>query len=876
MAEMTPMMRQYWKVKEQHPDCLLFFRLGDFYEMFHDDAKLGAEELGLTLTTRDRGKPEDERTPMCGVPYHSAQSYIARLIKRGYKVAICEQMEDPATAKGLVDRDVIRIVTPGTAMADEMLDESRNNYICAVYKENEEAALARCDLSTGQFSAAPFRGKDYLTHLLNALAAAPPSEAILSGAAAANPQLTEFLKVRLGCLCQDSSEERFQSDRALAALASLGMLDEKEGAAPEEERACRLAAGALAGYLRETQKTDLSHLSRLVIDRAGDRRYLELDLTARRTLELTETIRGGEKKGSLLWVLDKTKTPMGHRLIRAWIEQPLCDPAAISFRQDQVAALAADGVAREEAALTLRRVPDLERLIGKVVYGSANARDLLTLADGLAVLPELAGQAAPLAQAAPRRFDFLEEFGGLADLQALLKRAIRDDEEDHRLPFTIREGDFIRRGYDEEVDHLRDVIDHGADMVAALEGREKERTGIKSLKVRYNKVFGYYIEVSKSYYSMVPEDYIRKQTLANCERFFTQELKDLEHEILSAQSRVTALEYQLFCQLREAASQRVRQVQDVARSVGCLDVLCSFAAAAVQGGYVRPEVDESGVIDIRDGRHPVVERMLKDTLFVPNDTHMDGGADRLAIITGPNMAGKSTYMRQVALIVLMAQMGSFVPAKSARIGVVDRVFTRIGASDDLSAGQSTFMVEMTEVAQMLKNATPRSLLILDEIGRGTSTYDGMAIARAVLEHCADKRRLGAKTLFATHYHELTEVEHAIEGVRNYQIAAKKRGDGIVFLRKIVPGGADQSYGVEVAKLAGVPNKVVDRAREILAELEAQGHASPSPVPREEDAQVSLGDMAGAAVLEKLRAVAVETLTPIEAMNLLYQLKNQLN
>ena len=881
MAELTPMMRQYRKVKQQHPDCLLFFRLGDFYEMFEDDAKLGAEELGLTLTTRDRGKPEDQRTPMCGVPYHSAQSYIARLIRRGYKVAICEQMEDPAAAKGLVDRDVIRIVTPGTAMADEMLDESRNNYICAVYEEEGEAALARCDLSTGQFTALPFRGKDHLTHLLNALGACPPSEAILSADAAADGQLTQFLRDRLGCLCQGSSQERFQPGQAFQALAGLRMLDEDGRALMEEGplRASYLAAGALAGYLRDTQKTDLSHLSRLAIDEDRSQRYLELDLTARRTLELTETIRGGEKKGSLLWVLDRTRTPMGHRLIRAWIEQPLRDPAGIASRQDQVAALTADGVVREELSRALRRVPDLERLIGKVVYGSANARDMLTLAGGLAVLPELGRLAAPLAQAAPRRFDFLEELGGLSDLQDLLQRAIREDEDDHRLPFTIREGDFIRRGYDGEVDRLREVIDHGADLVAALEGREKERTGIKSLKVRYNKVFGYYIEVSKSYYALVPEHYIRKQTLANCERFFTQELKDLEHEILSAQSRVTALEYELFCKLRDAASQRVRQVQDAARHVAVLDVLSSFAAAAVDNGYVRPTVDNSGAIHIKEGRHPVVERMLKGSLFVPNDTRMDGGEDRLSIITGPNMAGKSTYMRQVALIVLMAQMGSFVPAKSARIGVVDRIFTRIGASDDLAAGQSTFMVEMTEVAQMLKNATPRSLLILDEIGRGTSTYDGMSIARAVLEHCADQKRLGAKTLFATHYHELTEVEHTIQGVRNYHIAAKKRGDGIVFLRKIVPGGADQSYGVEVAKLAGVPARVVERAREILTELEAQGLSSAAPgpgaAPARED-QVSLGDMAGAAVLEELRAVSVDTLTPIEAMNLLYQLKSRLH
>ena len=880
MAELTPMMKQYWKVKEEHPDCLLFFRLGDFYEMFHDDAKLGAEELGLTLTTRDRGKPEDERVPMCGVPYHSAQNYIARLIKRGYKVAICEQMEDPATAKGLVDRDVIRIVTPGTAMDDVMLDESRNNFICAVYLDSAGAALARCDLSTGEFKSAPFQGKDWLGHLLNALAACPPSEAILSDGACAQRELTDFLRERLGCLCENGGEARFRPAQAKAALVDCGLVSEGEELPEGPDGGLLLgyqAAGALAAYLKETQKTDLGHLSRLEVDGAKSQRYLELDLAARRTLELTETNRGQEKKGSLLWVLDKTKTPMGHRLIRAWIEQPLCNPTAIAIRQDQVAALTADAVVREELALTLRRVPDLERLIGKVVYGSANARDMLTLADGLAVLPELAKQALPLAQAAPRRFGFLDQFTGLDDLEKLLHAAIRDDEDDNRLPFTIREGGFIRPGYDEEVDRLRDILDHGTDLLAALEGREKERTGIKSLKVRYNKVFGYYIEVSKSYYSMVPDDYIRKQTLVNCERFITQELKDLEHEILSAQSRVTALEYQLFCRLRDTAATRVRQVQDVAGSVGCLDVLCSFAAVAVANGYVRPEVDDSGVIDIKDGRHPVVERMLKDTLFVPNDTRMDGGDGRLAIITGPNMAGKSTYMRQVALIVLMAQMGSFVPAKSARIGVVDRVFTRIGASDDLSAGQSTFMVEMTEVAAMLKNATSRSLLILDEIGRGTSTYDGMSIARAVLEHCADKKRLGAKTLFATHYHELTSAGDSIEGVRNYHIAAKMRGDTIVFLRKIVPGGADQSYGVEVAKLAGVPGRVVDRAREILAELESQGTAAPAPRAAEAgpDSQVSLGDMAGAAVLDELRSAAVDTLTPIEALNLLYRLKQQL-
>ncbi|MGN0985888.1 MAG: DNA mismatch repair protein MutS, partial [Candidatus Enterenecus sp.] len=724
MAEMTPMMRQYLSVKAQHPDCLLFFRLGDFYEMFLEDAKVGAEELGLTLTTRDRGKPEEERTPMCGVPYHSAQSYIARLIKRGYKVAICEQMEDPALAKGLVDRDVIRIVTPGTAMDDVMLDESRNNYICAVYKDSAGAALARCDMSTGQFVVVPYTGSDWLPHMLNQLSACPPSEAILSDAAASETELTDFLRDRLGCLCEAGGEARFRPEPALSALAGCGLRPAEEPA-PADTAAllCCQAAGGLASYLAETQKTDLSHLGPLVMEEGTEERHMELDLTARQTLELTETLRNKEKKGSLLWVLDRTRTPMGHRLIRAWLEQPLCSVSAIRRRQDAVAVLADNTVAREELILTLKQVPDLERLIAKVVYGSANARDMKLLSQGLGQLPTLSAQAAGLSGRALSAL--LRELEGLEDLRQAIDDAIRDEDDDHRLPFTIREGDFIRPGYDAEVDHLRDVLEHGADMVMAIEGREKERTGIKSLKVRYNKVFGYYIEVSKSNYDLVPDDYIRKQTLVNCERFITQELKDLEHEILSAQTRITALEYQLFCRLRDTVAARVRQVQSAAASVARLDVLCSFAAVAVQNGYCRPEVDESGVIQIREGRHPVVERMLKDTLFVPNDTDMDGEGERLAIITGPNMAGKSTYMRQVALIVLMAQMGSFVPARSARIGLVDRVFTRIGASDDLGAGQSTFMVEMAEVAQMLKNATKHSLLILDEIGRGTSTYDGM-------------------------------------------------------------------------------------------------------------------------------------------------------
>ena len=643
---------------------------------------------------------------------------------------------------------------------------------------------------------------------------------------------------------------------------------------PPEFPQCYLAAGALAGYLLDTQKTDLTHLGPLVVEQPEQRLYMELDLTARRNLELTETMRSKDKKGSLLWVLDKTRTPMGHRMIRTWLERPLRSPLAIARRQDGVAALVDNLVAREELGHTLRQIPDLERLIGKVGYGSANARDMKALAQGLALLPALATQLSALTGRAMEGIH--QGLLGLEGLQQAIDGAIRDETDDHRLPFTIREGDFIRPGYDQQVDHLRDILDHGADMVMALEGREKERTGIKSLKVRYNKVFGYYIEVSKSNYDLVPEDYIRKQTLVNCERFITQELKDLEHEILSAQTRITALEYQLFCQLRDQVSAQVREVQRAAGSVAQLDVLLSFATVAVERNYCRPVVDESGVIQIQEGRHPVVEHTLKDSLFVPNDTQMDEKGHRLSIITGPNMAGKSTYMRQVALIVLMAQMGAFVPARWAHIGVVDRVFTRIGASDDLAAGQSTFMVEMSEVAQLLQNATRHSLLILDEIGRGTSTYDGMSIARSVLEYCADAKKLGAKTLFATHYHELTAVEQELEGVHNFHIAVKKRKDDIVFLRKIVPGGADQSYGIEVAKLAGVPNPVISRAREILAQLESQGGAAPvGSVSHPPQEQMTLGDLAGGEVLDILRSTAVDTLTPIEALNLLYQLKQKL-
>ncbi len=856
------MMQQYNKIKADHPDCLLFFRLGDFYEMFNEDAKLVSKELELTLTSRDRNLPPEERTPMCGVPYHAAEAYISRLIAKGYKVAICEQIEDPAAAKGLVDRDVIRIVTPGTVMAETMLEEGKNNFLCALCLEGEQVGLCFADLSTGEVSCTGFSGPGWREHAENELGRFSPREILLSPSAAQDEALRSFLAGRLACRVETGEGALFDPESAQERVKK--QFGSTAGDLPAG--AVTQAAGALMAYLYETQKTDLSHLSVVQYYTSGE--FMELDLTARRNLELTETLRGGEKKGSLLWVLDKTSTPMGHRLIRAWLERPLLSPVQIGKRQGAVADLVGDSVARQELSRALKEVTDLERLIGRVVYGAAGGRDLVALSHGLGKLPELRKLLTPFPSALLTVLrDSLDD---LPELRGLVDTALVDEP-----PFSVREGGFIREGYDAEVDRLRGILTGGKDMVAAMEAQEKERTGIKGLKVGFNKVFGYYIEVSKANAALVPETYIRKQTLVNCERYITPELKDMEHTILTAQDQLTALEYQLFCRVRQAAAGQVEQIQRSAAAVGQVDVLCSFARVASENGYCMPQVDLSDVIDIVEGRHPVVEKAAKNALFVPNDTHMDSRDDLVAIITGPNMAGKSTYMRQVALIVLMAQMGSFVPARSARVGIVDRVFTRIGASDDLSAGQSTFMVEMNEVAELLKNATAKSLLILDEIGRGTSTYDGMAIAKAVLEYCADKRRLGAKTLFATHYHELTTLAGEIPGVKNYNIAARKKKDDILFLRKIVPGAAGASYGIEVAKLAGVPDKVISRAKAILKELETEG-APAAPRPAEEsEAQVSLEDMAALAVAQRLRETDVDTLTPIEAMNLLYQLKKEL-
>ena len=864
MAELTPMMQQYLDIKAQNPDSILFFRLGDFYEMFNEDAKLVSRELDLTLTTRDRNKPPEERTPMCGVPYHSCEGYIARLIAKGYKVAICEQTEDPALAKGLVDRDIIRVVTPGTVIASSMLEEGKNNYICAIYADSVGLGLCLCDISTGECFATSFpAGAEAQEHLENELGRFHPAEAVLSDGAWQLDGLRDFLSQRLDCTCEHGGEARFRPEaaRALAQKQFRSGLD----ALPEGDTGALQAAGGLLSYLYETQKTDLSHIAVLTYYTAGQ--FMELDLTARQTLELTATLRSKEKKGSLLWVLDQTKTAMGGRLIRGWMERPLLSPVQIGRRQQAVSDLVSDAITREELTAGLKEVTDLERLIGRVVYGSAGGRDLVALSSGLGKLPHLRDLLEPCPSGLLQ--SLRGELDDLPELRDLLDRALVDEP-----PFSVREGGFLRDGYDPEVDRQRNILNHSAELLADLEVRTKEETGIKNMKVKSNKVFGYYIEVAKSQIDLVPHTWTRKQTTVNAERYISQELKELEHAILSAQDTVTALEYQLFCQLKEAVCAQVARIQRSAAAVAQIDVLASFAAVAAANDYCMPQVDNSHVLTIAEGRHPVVEKVLKGVPFVPNDAHMDQEDDRCAIITGPNMAGKSTYMRQTALIVLMAQMGSFVPARSARIGVIDRVFTRIGASDDLSAGQSTFMVEMTEVAALLKNATRRSLLILDEIGRGTSTYDGMAIARAVLEYCADPKRLGAKTLFATHYHELTALEGAIPGVKNYHIAAKKRGGDVIFLRKIVRGGADQSYGIEVAKLAGVPDRVIRRARDILAELESGGLPTPAPAAPEEE-QVSLADLGGQAVLKRLAMTDVNLLSPLEALNLLAELKQEL-
>ena len=863
MAELTPMKRQYNEIKQQHQDCLLFFRLGDFYEMFDDDAKVASKELDLALTTRDRSVEDPEqRTPMCGVPYHSAQTYIARLIAKGYKVAICEQMEDPATAKGLVKRDVIRIITPGTVTDAAMLEEGKSNYLASVFFEAGKGGVAFCDISTGEFCAAAFEN-DTVSHILNELGRFAPREAVLSAGAANETEITEFLMKRIGCMLEmgGSGFEFMPSAARVCQQFSYGSIDE---GGLEEIPAAVCASGALLAYIAETQKMDLSYIRSMDVFNGG--RYMEMDWATRRSLELTESQRTGEKKGSLLWVLDKTKTPMGGRLMRAWVERPLLSPLAIKRRLSAVDELYRDNVKRGEIIETLRGIGDMQRLIGRVVYGTANGRDLVSLADCARALPKLTELLGEFRSGA------LREIAAMDVLEKILFRidwAICDDP-----PFSVREGGILRKGYSEEVDRLREIRDNGSQAVAELEKRERERTGIKKLKVGYNRVFGYYIDVPKSAGDVsIPEDYIRKQTLVSNERYFTQELKELETTLLTAGDRIKELEYKYFMEVCSMISQQVAEVQASADAVARLDVFCSFAEVAARNNYCMPEVDTSGELIITEGRHPVVEQAVKDIMFVPNDTSLNCDGNRVAIVTGPNMAGKSTYMRQTALITLMAQMGSFVPARSAVIGVVDRVFTRIGASDDLVAGQSTFMLEMSEMANILKYATGKSLLIIDEIGRGTSTYDGMAIARAVLEYCADKKKLGAKTMFATHYHELSALEGALDGVRNFNISARKQNGTLVFLRKIMPGAADDSYGIEVAKLAGVPDYVIHKAKTYLKELEAD-KAELKLREKAEDDQISFMDVGADEVSRILRSTDVNSLTPLEALNLLSELQKK--
>lgn len=853
MAQLTPMMQQYMEVKNQNKDAILFYRLGDFYEMFFDDAKTASRELELALTGRDCGL--EERAPMCGVPYHSAEGYIARLIQKGYKVAICEQMEDPALAKGLVKREVIRTVTPGTVIEASMLNESENNYIASVYEHEEGMAVAFCDLSTGEMSATLTDAKG----LAAELSRFGPKELVLCRDALKNASVRAFLDSGSSCLVENVDESRFDYPSAL------DIVNEQVGSGMDLSKAPRAvisACGGLLDYLHETQKSHLEHIS--FINIYSGEQFMQLDFNARRNLELTETMRGREKKGSLLWVLDETVTSAGGRLIKKWLEKPLVSLGGINKRQMAVQELKDDYMLREDLRGALKETFDIERIISRTVFGSAGGRDLRSLASVCALLPGIKNT---LSRAKSRRLtELCAGIDCLEDIYDLISASIVDEP-----PFSVREGGIIRAGFSKEVDELNDLLNGGAGRVAEIERREKERTGIKNLRVSYNKVFGYYIEVSKGNTSMVPDDYIRKQTLVNSERYITPELKELEGTVLSAKDKVTALEYRIFTEIREKVASQFERVQKTSHALAETDLLAAFAHVAEKNGYVRPEVDLSDVIDIRDGRHPVVEKVLGDGYFVPNDAYLDCGENRAHIITGPNMAGKSTFMRQVALIVIMAQCGSFVPASYARIGICDKVFTRVGASDDLAMGRSTFMVEMNEVADILKNATKKSLLILDEIGRGTSTYDGMAIARAVLEHVASKKLLGAKTLFATHYHELCDMEGTVDGVKNYSVVVKKRGEEIVFIKKIVKGSVNDSYGIDVARLAGLPDNVVKRARKVLAEIESKKPRPEATSLKPRSDQMSLGAMAEDELLRELKATDPNTLTPIEAMSKLYEL-----
>lgn len=854
------MMKQYFKIKEQNKDSILFFRLGDFYEMFYDDAKIASKELELTLTGRDCGQAE--RAPMCGVPFHSCEGYIARLVAKGYKVAICEQTEDPATAKGLVKRDIIRVITPGTVMESSMLDEGRNNYICCMFSDSKKIGLCFCDISTGELYATEISGSDSVNSLTSQLASYNPREILIGGDIVKIKSLPAFIKSKLSAGVEMLRDESFDNK---LCTDTVNMQFGKEMQCIADSQVLINAIGALINYLKETQKNGLERINK--IELYSDKQYMNLDYNTQRNLELTATMLNKEKRGSLLLVLDKTKTAMGKRLIRSWLEHPLLNVSAINNRQSAVEELVNNNMLRLDIMDALSGIFDIERLMTRIVYGSANGRELRSLAAALQKLPQLSELVADCSAKYLKKV--YKEIDLLEDIYNLIDSAIVEEP-----PFSVREGGMIKKGYNPDLDILLTDMNDSKGILARIEAEQREKTGIPKLRVGYNKVFGYYIEVTNSYKDLVPETYIRKQTLTNCERYITQDLKDIEGRILGAKDRSVAMEYTLFDNVRKTVANNLERIQRTAKAIAVLDVLVSLANVAADNRYVRPDVNLSTVIRLKDSRHPVVEALLTDTPFVPNDVYLDSAGERVAIITGPNMAGKSTYMRQVALIVLMAQMGSFVPASSATIGVVDSIFTRVGASDDLASGQSTFMVEMSEVANIVKSATSKSLLILDEIGRGTSTFDGMSIARAVLEYCADRKKLGAKTLFATHYHELTVMQDLLDGVKNYSIAVKKRGDDITFLRRIIPGGADDSFGIEVAKLAGLPNSIINRAKEILKELESGSNAPTVIKEKSEDMQMSLISNDNA-VVERLSEVDLNTLTPIEAINLLYELKGMI-
>ena len=869
MAEYSPMMQHYLDTKSKYKDCILFYRLGDFYEMFFEDAVNVSRELELTLTGKDCG--QEERAPMCGIPYHAAETYISRLISKGYKVAICEQLEDPKQAKGIVKRDVIRVVTPGTVIEANLLEDKKNNYIMSIYKNGIYFGVTVCDITTGDFRTTEIKETNNFAALLDEISKYSPAEIVVNTMLYDCKEEIGKIKERFEVYITRLDEKEFTDNYEALSVKYKIVDDEEKNVEDISKYMLSVAAtNALITYLLDTQKNNLEHINKLII--YSITKYMALDINARRNLEITEKLRDKSKKGTLLWVLDKTATSMGGRLLRRWLNNPLIDVNQINKRLDAVAELKDNIILRGDLTDALKKVYDIERLAGKISYGSANGRDLISLKSSAKQLPEIKKI---LSQAKSSMLaEIYSELDILDDIYELIDKTIVDDP-----PISIKEGGLIKLGYDEEIDKLKTATTDGKNWIIQLEADEREKTGIKGLKVGFNKVFGYYIEVTKSNISLVPDRYIRKQTLTNGERYITEELKNLENQILGAEEKVINLEYNVFAEVREKIEAQIERVQKSAGIVAMLDGLCSLATVAEDQNYVRPEVDGSGVIDIKDGRHPVIEKILPSGSFVQNDTYLDKNDNRLSIITGPNMAGKSTYMRQVALITLMAQIGSFVPASYARIGVVDKIFTRVGASDDLSMGQSTFMVEMMEVAQILKEATGNSLVILDEIGRGTSTYDGLSIAWAVAEYISNKEKCGAKTLFATHYHELTDLENKLEGVKNYSIAVKEKGEDIIFLRKIIKGGTDESYGVHVAKLAGVPQVVTKRANEILKSIERKNVLNNKKIEKQEkgvaDGQLTMYNYKLAEIAHELDKIDVNELTPIDALNTLVKIKEKM-